>query len=394
MVLMYNQDTQTLRQAVRVGMANGNCGVNNSWHCDSIIVSHSPLSDLAYYEDETTEYRQASYVYYENASNHPLYYYEHWSDSSGVQHTTIPVMIINFDDYGGTIGSAPSMALDQNHKPHVAVIIDMGTEDILLYAHFVGGYDGSCQFHGGSFQFQCDQILVGANIAADPSIAITPDGSPRIAYYDPVNTALRYTYPFGDPTRANCGPDLDWRCITIQNSYDSGRFSSLAIGDETYIAYYNFTTGALMAAEYVGGSGNCGQDWNGYTFVNRWQCDQIDQIGSGMTVMDLSLVMDGSAPVIAYRDADDGFQYTLKLAQPTWRMGMDVGNCGPVDLFYTWYCQTLDQGQFGLGGEIDMAINSGGALQVAYLEADDYEQQNHLWFARQFFTGYLPLINK
>jgi hypothetical protein len=393
MVLFYNQDTQTLRQAVRVGRANGNCGVNNSWDCDPILVSYSPLNDLAYYEDKNTGYRQASYVYYEDTTHHVLQYYEHWSDPSG-DHASIPLDIINFDDYGGTISSAPSIALDQNHKPHVALIVDMGTEDVLLYVHFVGGFGGSCQQHGGSFQFQCDEILVGANIAAEPSIAMTPGGSPRIAYYSPVNASLRYAYPFGNPVYTNCGPNDDWRCITIYKSYDSGRFPSLAIGDETYIAYYNYTGGELMAAEYVGGSGNCGQDWNGVAFVNRWQCDPIDQVGPGMGVMGLSLVLDGAEPVIAYCDADDGFQYTVKLAQPAWRLGMDVGNCGPIDLFYTWYCQTIDQGPFGLGGEIDMAINPSGALQVAYLEADDDEQQTHLWYASQFFSLFLPAVDK
>ena len=269
----------------------------------------------------------------------------------------------------------------------------MGTEDALLYIHFVGGYAGSCQNYGGSFQFQCDEILRGANIAADPSIAIASNGSPRIAYYSPGGGSLRYAYPFANPAHANCGPAHDWRCIPIYKSNDSGRYPSLAIGDETVIASYSYTDGELVRAEYVGGGGNCGFDWNGVTYVNRWQCDVIDQVGSGVTQMGLALVMDGAFPVIAYMDLTYDIP-TVKLAQPAERLGMDWGNCGPSDLFYTWYCQTIDQGQFSLGDEIDLALSSNGALQLAYLEDDWEDQQTHLYFAEQIFSLFLPTVLK
>jgi hypothetical protein len=382
-----------LRQAVRVGRGLGNCGRNNSWACDTFIYTYSPLIDLAYYEDMDIGYRQASYVYVEDSSHHLLTYFERWSNSAGEHHASLPVDIVSFDDYGGTVSSAPSLALDQNHKPHIALTVDMGTEDVLLYIHFVGGYDGSCQQHGGSFQFQCDEIVLGANIALDPSIALTSNGSPRIAYYSPVNASLRFAYPFSSPAHANCGPASDWRCITIYKSNDSGRYPSLAIRDEAYIASYSYTDGELVAAEYVGGGGNCGLDWNGVEFVNRWQCDEIDQVGSNVTRMGLALVMDGAVPVIAYMDST-GYQPTVKLAQPASRLGMDWGNCGPGELFYTWYCQTIDQGPFGLGGEIDLALNSSGALQLAYLEDDYDDQQTHLWFAYQLFSDFLPAVLK
>ena len=52
----------------------------------------------------------------------------------------------------------------------------------------------------------------------------------------------------------------------------------------------------------------------------------------------------------------------LKLAQRVQRAGLTSGNCGPGDIFQTWDCQTLDQGPYSLGGEIDMVITARGGL--------------------------------
>ena len=54
---------------------------------------------------------------------------------------------------------------------------------------------------------------------------------------------------------------------------------SIAYGDALHIAYFNAQTGYLWLAKYVGNGGNCGNDWNGIAYWNRWQCDAIDNVG-------------------------------------------------------------------------------------------------------------------
>jgi hypothetical protein len=274
----------------------------------------------------------------------------------------------------------------------IALTVDGSPDDYLIYVHSAD-IGGTCANYGGSDWFNCDVILEGPNIADDPSIAITAGGSPRIAYYDPANTSLRFAYPHSNPDIANCGPNDDWRCITIDSALNTGKYPSMAIDDEMYIGYYNYSTGALMTAHYVSNNGNCGMDWNGSGYVNRWQCDQIDMIGAQVNKMGLALVVDGTAPVMAYMDST-GIQATVRLAQPIWRLDFPYGNCGPEDPLSTWYCETIDQGPYSMGEEIDMAVNESGALLIAYLEKDDYDLQNHLWVARQYFQGYLPLLEK
>jgi hypothetical protein len=81
----------------------------------------------------------------------------------------------------------------------------------------------------------------------------------------------------------------------------------------------------------------------------------------------------------------------VKIAQTFERMGMEYGNCGPENPFPTWYCQAIDMGSYNQGSEIDMTINPNGAIFMAYLEDDDANHQTHLWVARQYFEGFLPL---
>jgi hypothetical protein len=391
LIAYYDVTTNRFRQSVFVGKGLGNCGADNEWECLDVLglgANDGEYNDVAYkgWTDGSSP-PQTGYVYFDEDEN-ALYY------AFITPYVHNEYRLLSFGSFpGGTIGSQPTLVLDSNGRVHIAVIVDGTPNDYMIYMYWVGSYGSSCGDFGGDDLWNCDTILVGPNIADDPSIAVAANGTPRIAYYNPINGALGYAYPFGNPTYANCGPNNDWRCITIYDVLVSGKFPSLGIGNETYIGYYNVTTGALMVAHYVGGGGNCGNDWNGFSFDYRWQCDEIEHIGSEVTKMGLSLVMDGAEPVIAYMDST-GFQTTVKLAQPTSRFGMDVGNCGPGDLFYTWYCETLAQGQYGLGSDIDMTINTAGAIHIAYLEQNDDEHQNHLWSARQYLPNYLAMLYK
>jgi hypothetical protein len=387
MVVYHDEINNQFRRDWLVGAGKGNCGVNNGWNCGGWWPEfEGNYNDVSFSRNPETGDMVTGYVISNELENAYYYFKTVKNGNNGYK-------LLDLDSYpSGKMDSQPSLIMDINGYPYIALIVDGSPYDYLIYIHPVES-GGTCAAVGGVDWMDCDTILIGSSIAEDPSIAIASNGTPRIAYYNPGVGALVYAYPFGDPSKANCGPFNDWRCITIDGTLNNGKYPSVAIEDETYIGYYNYSTGALMVAQYVGGGGNCGNDWNGYLYVNRWQCDQIDQVGPEVTKMGLSLVVDGAAPVMAYMDST-GYQTTVKLAQPVGRLGMDVGNCGPIDLFYTWYCETLAQGQYGLGGEIDMTINKSGAIFMAYLESDDYYQQNNLWVARQYFQGFMPLLKK
>ena len=315
-----------------------------------------------------------------------------YRDGSGTGGYTDEVFDLSFFYSGGILASPPSLAYDANHKAQIAFAVDALYVDYLIYAHEVGTAGNSCADYGGSDRWECVVVMHGELTGTDLSISIDSAGIPRIVYYDPDNGDLMYAY--ANSALPNCDPENDWRCITIETDGDTGRSPVISIDDAMFISYYNFTTGQLMVAEFVSINGNCGYDFAGYGFTNRWQCYAIELVGAGITKMGLSLAVDGTQPIVAYRDGDDHSQFTVKIAQTAFRLGMDYGNCGPETPFSTWFCQTVDMGPYNLGGEIDMTINSSGAVFMAFLEEDDADMQNHLWVARHYFQGFLPVLNK
>jgi hypothetical protein len=266
-------------------------------------------------------------------------------------------------------------------------MVDYIATSKLTYIYEPVAGDKAMENHGVSMVWPSEEILSGSDLAEDPSITIDKGGRPQIAYFDPGNHALGYAYPANFLN--NCSAS-GWRCISIDQKVTAGLHPSFMIDEGRFIAYYNISSGELMVAEFVGSGGNCGNDWTGFGYYNRWQCSTIDQIGAGNNSMALSLVVDGLYPVIAYQDADDTGHSILKLAQPAARLGMSSGNCGPGS---SWYCQTIDSQAEDISQNIDLAINPSGALFIAYSQqwmTDVYR----LWVARQYFQGFLPLLEK
>ena len=390
----YDTDADQYRQATYVGPGNGICGPGDEWYCIDLPTMWGPYLDVANFRSPDNEYFEQGKAHYDSVENalHIDTIYRYMHDGTGYA----SYIVLDLDNFygGGEMVYPPSLAYDADHKAHIVIFVDALYVDYLIYAHEVGTTGNSCTEYGGSDRWECEIIITAASFVADPSIAIDAAGIPRIVYYDQENHDLAYAYPYNDPDLANCGPNDDWRCITIETAGDTGRYPVIAIDDARYIAYYNYTTGQLMVAEFVSSGGNCGNDWIGYGFANRWQCDAIESVGTGLTKMGLSLVVDGTQPIVAYRDGNDYSQFTVKVAQTAYRMGMDYGNCGPETPFSSWYCQTIAMGPYNLGGEIDMTINPAGAIFMAYLEDDDADYQTHLWVARQYFEGFLPLLEK
>ncbi len=280
---LYYYDTVNvqLKEALTVLPGTGNCGAGSSWMCDftSFGLNRGLYNDVAnIYLSGNQEIRRGV-VYYDGVSNLLKYNYQYRGPGGPLvgQYT-----VLDFKHWsGGTIGSQPSMVFESGGYPHIAVVVNSTTTQYLFWAHYTGNAGGSCASLGGSEYWDCTQILAGVNVAADPSIMTQKSGAPLIAYYDPSISALKITYYYPYPPYANCGPSNDWRCVTIDNTADTGRFPSIAFDDAQYIAYYNRTSGTLMAAKWVNTGGNCGNDWTGSGYANRGSATQSNRWGLG-----------------------------------------------------------------------------------------------------------------
>jgi hypothetical protein len=398
--LYYDRDDPWLKQAIYLGRPGmGNCGEELKWVCS--IVTTNPMTgrfnDAANYRDPSIHFLRSGYLYYDE-EHHSLEILERHASQYFSYQTQARIMNLDVlcQVIGCTVNSAVSLAYDADGYAHAAAVVDSPGDDRLFYFHELEEETGSCADFGGDPSWQCDLIETGPGIAVDPSIAILPPASPRIAYTSPATGTLKYAYQ--DALHPTCGPKDDWRCITIQDGETAaatGLFPSMASGDAPHIAYYNPGDGLLWWARLVGVGGNCGFDWNGLAFSNIWQCDPIDSVGTGLERMGISLVMDGADPLIAYMDADDADWARLKLAQPARRLGLAAGNCGP-QLPFTWYCQALAPADSNLpasaGFDIDMFIYGQSALFIAYLQQDLAGPQDHLYVARQYYLTLLPFL--
>ena len=393
MVVYYDWDAQRLTQAVYRGPGfAGNCGPSNTWYC--VIVGTDlqvgVYNAVGYFSNPYADnYRKTGFFLYDPSHNSLEFVTRYANDSSTGQTQTT---VINLTDYclgqECVISSAISMVYDAGGHAHAVAVIDSAGDDNLVYFYDRGTPGGNCDNYGGSDYWDFNVVIAENNEAKDPSITIVPPNSPRIAYYRPPDSSLHYAYP--SDINANCDTNGLWRCITIDNSAATGYYPSIAYGDALHIAYFNDTDMHLYLAKYVGSGGNCGFDLTG----NKWQCEAIDFIGGTSAQRGISLVMDGSEPVIAYMDANDGDQTEVKLAQRVQRVGLTYGNCGPGDIFQTWDCQTLDQGPYSLGAEVEMFITPRGGLFLGYLE-DNYDAYEvHVLAARQYYKLSLPLIRK
>ena len=299
-VVYYDTDATQYRQATYVSPGNGTCGQGNAWYCGDLPSMWGPYLDVANFRSPDNEYFEQGMAHYDAVENalHIDIVYDYMHGGGGYASYTV----LDLDNFygGGEMVYPPSMAYDADNKAHIVVFVNALYVDYLIYAHEVGTTGNSCTEYGGSDQWECDTIITAASFVANPS-PLMHQASQGIVYYDQDNHDLAYAYPFSNPDLANCGPNDDWRCITIETAGDTGRYPVIAIDDARYIAYYNFTTGHLKVAEFVSTGGNCGYDWIGYAYDNRWQCDGIELVGSGLTRMGLSMVVNGTQPIIAYR---------------------------------------------------------------------------------------------
>ena len=158
------------------------------------------------------------------------------------------------------------------------------------------------------------------------------------------------------------------------------------------------TSGTLEYAEWVGSGGNCG--FNSVSMQWEWQCDEIDDMGTGLTSMGVALAEDGAGyPIIAYQKVSELDPACLKVARPHVALHPNiVPNCEPQDLFLTWYCESIDGGgsHTDEAGSASLAVNTAGLATIAYHELNNYPYpaEGNLKVAYQRLQVFLPLALK
>ncbi len=398
-ISFYEEDGGNLWMA-RFVNSGGNCGNDNRWSCflvdsygdvgkhNSIAVRRAVTGTkvaISYYDATNASLKQA------NAS---------CANSCTFNVVTVDAGYPPAHNYRG---SYTSITYDENFVRHIAYRRTGLLGSAVMYARFVpGGGTGNCGVGSAAGFWNCTVAAEGNgygyfnSIDTDATEMSWHAKRPSIAFYDA--TMGRARVAINVESGGNCGAGNSWFCRSAQigTTIDSGRSVALTVQDSGFpeLAFRNDDEQSLIYAYYVGSNGNCG-------FTNapafEWQCDVIDdEIGqlpsSGVVDWTRTVDMDRDAdgrPVIVYRDVlDELGPPVLSVARPIQAMPPGtVPNCGPEDLFYTWYCEGID---FGGAHQSEASVVSIDAdsrenLAIAYREIFTYAYPNHgrLKVARQ-----------
>jgi hypothetical protein len=180
-------------------------------------------------------------------------------------------------------------------------------------------------------------------------------------------------------------------CYPIDGSTtDAGRYASLYIDDANHfhIAYYDATNKELKYAYEVSSGGNCG-------VLGSAQCVTIGSMPANYHPVGIAIAEDaGGYPMIASQSTYG----SLMLARPIAALGIPPGdgNCGPGDLFQTWYCQTIDRyGRFNPYRNADFAsidVHPSGWAAIAYNGFITASGGNLRVSRQHFLEAFLPMV--
>ena len=368
-VSYYDKSGQDLWFARLVG-SGGNCGPNSSWSCQLV----ESTGDTGRYNSiavrETATGANVT-IAYQNGSS--LKY------AKGDCTAASCVFTANTIEEGGTgffVGQHTSVAVTNTGSTYISYqrtnISNSGSAKIATSTF--GG--GNCGVGAAAGFWQCDTIMSATGLGSYTSLVLDAFGRPNVAFYD-ANLGRPY-HAVRIGSGGNCGPTNSWYCRSPYiNTHDTGKSISVFVESSgtPHVAYVDATTQEMVYASYVGSAGNCG--FSSVTSQFEWRCDVIDDeignVGTGRTV---AMTGDASGePMIAYRDASsDMGAAMLYFAQPYQAAPAGaVPNCGPIDLFYTWYCRVLDIGGTYQEEAAAVAIASNAeGVAIAYHELDTY----------------------
>ena len=394
----YNNNTHNLilgRPLTSPGLSN--CAFGD-WWCP-VVDQTSDVglgSSLAIHDQVSTVGGKLGISYYD-ATNKRLKFAQ-WACNRGCTWT-----IYSFPSGTSTFDSGRYSSLKYNSlgQPQIAYTYN-STEpgnpwSAMKFCKWVGSGGDTA---GGAFSCEYVEQLPVLNCCTNPSLALDPvNDNPRIAYYDGQFSNLRYAQG-GANGGGDCS-DKDWYCDWIDFTGDVGKYPSLDFvhyNNSNYwgIAYYDATNGKLKYAYPVPATGNCGPLIVGHYY---WKCDTIDNMGTGITLPSISLILDPQAnPIIAYQDF--GAATTdLKIARIPGTLGLLDGNCGPVTgVLHPYRCDVVDPGGHGGSGTSDdgyapsITRSASRLIYIAYKEVDGLT--GTLKLAYQTYGTYLPKVSK
>jgi len=387
----YDEGNQDLRVAYQVPAGSGDCGTANGWVCQVV----DSEGDVGKNNSIAVTYVQAPFpqisflrigISYFDETNDALKYAEGYF----LVFLSWNVYTIEDTTADASYGEFSAIKFTSDHKPRIAYHYSLNLTPSLgavKYARFEGDGSGDC----GGGDWYCD--LVDAeqykpDYGMHVSLDIDGNGRPRMAYYDPYNGDLLYAF-FIMLVNDSC-TNPAWACDIIDSVGDVGKFVSIhapkSESDLLRFAYFDATENEVRYAYPEAGHG----------FVSF----AVDSTGSIPGDMGLSLTVDAQGyPIIAYMNNESyGLGSDLKIARPAAAYGLVEGNCGHLKPFSMlpyqyWYCKTIRS-----GGEMTwvaeyaaLSIDPAGLAAVAYFEQDI---ESRLMCARQWYTTYLPMIQK
>lgn len=380
-VSYYDATYKDLRVAWFIG-AGGDCGPGNTWKCRTVDSD----GDVGKY-NAIAVILGAIHIAYYDASNGDLKYAE---STDPPYHVTWRTNTVDKAIFPSSTGLHISVQLPYVSKLSIAYhFSNPDNVDQLRYAVYVGG-QGNCGYGAHEAKWQCDTIQTGEGVGQYTSLALDSNGKKHIAYYDATDGDLWYATS-GSGT--NCGPGGNtWTCYPVTGgTIDVGRYASMYVdnGSKFHIAYYDATHHELKYAVNVGSGGNCG-------VFGSAQCDTIDEMYVDVYPLGISIVEDSAGyPLIAYQS----YFGSLNVARPLAALGLpaSAGNCGPEELFYTWFCETINPFNPWVparhGDYVSIDISSAGLATIAY-QGFITSSGGNLMISYQRFQDFLPLLRK
>ena len=379
-------------QQLRIARSNGSgCGPNGEWGCTSLDINEPDVGKYSSIAVNPNGDRSGIGIAYHDATNGKLKYL-YFKNSRLLTHSIYTI------DKGiegvSTTGLHTSLKYTEDGQPNIAYqFYHPAGVEALMWAYYSYA-SGNCVNGDVADEWRCETIITGEGVGEYSSLYLLDLFDVRIAYHDAGRGELWYA----DSSllqNGNCGPyETDWACYPVDGGNDVGKYSSLYVDSagDFHIAYYDATTDKLMyARKLAGGGGNCG-------VLGSAQCDEIDAMQADYHPVGISIAEDPAGyPAIAYQAANG----SLKLARPLAALGMPVGsgNCGPEDLFLTWYCETIDRYNpflpYRNGDYVSLAFSPSGLATIAYYRLYTILNDGNLVVAYQRpFQNHLPLVVK
>ena len=361
----------------RTGAPTGNCGPSNTWECqvldsDGIVGKYSSITVGG--RGQVAKL----YISYHDVTTGSLKVVKGEVDrATGALTYSTDIVELGDPGLGYYYGTRTAVACHQFvGMPHIAYQIELAGDKNVRYANRANPPGtGNCGEGNAAGEWQCSHIHGGAGVGDFLDIYVENPGTVHMAFFtaEETDTFPIWGYRVGTGGWGCNGTD-QWICHAINHpGNDTGEYLSLGITSitERHLAYRNATTESVEWATYaLPEVGNCGTS-------NWYQCEGIDDIGSGAMPSGIDIeIDDGGHPIIAYQDVNSGY-FDLKIARPLEALPWGpAGNCGPLSptFFPTWLCETLDAGDLthahAVGG-LSIAMNADGEAAVAYRELFD-----------------------